>query len=265
MKVFVSCDMEGISGIPSWFAASDKNANYFEGRELMTADVNAVIAAAFDAGAEAVCIRDAHGSAQNLLASKLDPRAQLISGWSSPARMVGGIDAGFAAVVLVGYHARAGTADGLMCHTMTRAFRNVRINGVLLGEIGLSAMHAGHYGVPVVALTGDDAACREARELLPWVATATTKWALGRECARMLPPAQACERIAEAVREGLASVSRARPLTFDAPLRVEVEFTEVNDAARWENLPNATRIDSYVVIFEVFDGEQAAVFLGLVD
>ena len=265
MKVFVTCDMEGISGVPSWFAGSDKNPNYFEGRELMTADVNAVIAAAFDAGAEAVCVRDAHGSAQNLLATKLDPRAQLISGWASPARMCSGIDGSFGAVVLAGYHARAGTADGLMCHTMTRAIRNVRINGVLLGEIGVSATHAGHYGVPVVAMSGDDAACREARELMPWVSTATTKWALGRESARMLPPAQAREKIAEAVREGLANVGKAKPFTFDAPLRVEIEFNELTDAARWELLPNATRVDAYIVVFEVPDGEQVAVLLGLVD
>jgi len=264
VKLYLSCDMEGISGIPSWRLASSSRPNYAEGRRLMTGDVNAVIEAAFEAGADEVWVKDAHGSAHNLLIEELDDRAQVLQGWTEPAMMMSGLDDSFDAALLVGYHARAGTPDGLMCHTFSDHYRNVRVNGKVIGETGLSALHAGTLGVPIVALTGDDAVCREAAELMPWVATATVKWALAREAARMLPLPQARAAIREAVQLGLEALAagKAQPLRFDEPLRVEIDLAHGVEAYRLVQLHGAELVAPSTVAFEVENGEALARLIG---
>lgn len=264
MKVYLSCDMEGVSGIASWRAASSGKPNYPEGRKLMTADVNAAVAAAFEAGASEVLVQDAHGGAHNLLVEELDARAQVIQGWQNEPLMVAGIDDSFEAAVLLGYHARACTPDGLMCHTFSEAFLAVRVNGTVIGETGLSALHAGKHDVPVVAVTGDAAVAREAKELLPWVATATVKWALARECARMLPPPQARKLIAQAVAVGLQSAQSgsARPLSLAEPLQVEIDLAHAVEASRIVQLHGGRRLGPVTVGFELVNGEELARLIG---
>ncbi len=266
MKVYISCDMEGITGIPSWRAASSDKPNYAEGRRLMTGDVNAAVAAAFDAGATEVWVKDAHGSAHNLLVEDVDDRAQVIQGWAETPLMVAGIDESFDVAVLLGYHARAGTPDGLMCHTFSGGFRNVRVNGTVIGETGLSALHAGRYGVPVVAVTGDEALCREARELMPWVATAAVKWGLARESARLLGTGPARKLLRDAVSAGLdaARSGSVRALRLDEPLRVEVDLAQAVEAHRLVQLHGARRLSAATVAFEVPDGEALAALIGAI-
>lgn len=266
MKVYISCDMEGITGIPSWRAASSDKPNYAEGRRLMTGDVNAAIAAAFDAGATEVRVKDAHGSAHNLLVEDVDDRAQVIQGWADAPLMMAGIDESFDAAILLGYHARAGTPDGLMCHTFSSDFHNVRVNGTIIGETGLSALHAGRYGVPIVAVTGDEALCREARELMPWVTTAAVKWAMARESARLLGIGPARKLLREAVAAGLdASQSGSvQPLRLDEPLGVEIDLAQGVEAHRLVQLYGARRISPATVAFEVPDGEALAVLIGAI-
>ncbi len=264
MKVFISCDMEGISGISSWYLASRKQAAYQEGRRLMTAEVNVAVAACFDAGAKEVWVRDAHSSAHNIIVDQLDERATLIAGWPEPSAMVGEIDDSFDACILLGYHSMAGTRDGLMCHTMTERLKGVRVNGVAVGELGIAALNAGAHGVPVVAVTGDAAVCREAQQLMPWVKTATVKWALAREAARLLPLAEARRRVAEAVGAGIeaARAGQVKPLVFDTPLQVEVDFFLGLDAARAAAEHGGERLGSATVRFEVPDGVALAQLIG---
>ena len=266
MKVFISCDMEGISGISSWYLASRKQAAYQEGRRLLTAEVNVAVAACFDAGAEEVWVRDAHSSAHNIIVDQLDERAALIAGWPEVSGMVAEIDETFDACILLGYHSMAGTKDGLMCHTMTERLKAVRVNGTAVGELGIAALNAGAHGVPVVTVTGDAAVCREAEALLPWVKTATVKWAIAREAARMLPLSEARKRVAEAVAAGIeaARSGQAQPLVMQTPLQVEVDFFYGLDAANAAQEQGGERVGSAMVRFEVADGAALARLIGAI-
>ncbi len=260
MKVYISVDMEGITGIVSSEMTGSGRPLYNEGRELMVGDVNAAIAACFDAGAQEVWVKDAHAWALNVPIGKIDPRAQLISGWAAPACMVQGIDGSFDALILLGYHARAGSR-GILAHTMRGTIADVRISGRSIGEIGISALHAGKFRVPVVAVTGCQVACDEARQLMPWVKTAVVKYPFGRESARCLPPKAARELIHKAVSEGLAALGSddgPKPLDLGEPTAVEVRFTRADYADRAAAVPGVRRVDEVTVQFQAADGEELA-------
>ncbi|MGW5028333.1 M55 family metallopeptidase, partial [Streptomyces albidoflavus] len=179
-RILISVDMEGVSGIVHPRETHPDGYDYGRARALMTAEANAAVAGVLDAepGAE-VWVADAHGSYRNLLPEEVDRRARLVRGKPRPLGMLGGIDERTDAVLFVGYHVRAGAGPGVLAHTMSDALLDVRVDGRSLGEIGLNAAVAGHLGVPVVLLSGDDAACAEVRELVPGVRTVAVKEALG--------------------------------------------------------------------------------------
>ena len=145
MKVFVSADMEGITGIARAGMTESADRDYARARELMTGDVNAAIEGALAAGATEVWVKDAHAGANNLIVEKVLAPAQVIAGWTAETRMVGGVDDTFDAILLIGYHARAGTPAGTISHTMSGSLLNVWYNGVAVGESGISAADAGPF------------------------------------------------------------------------------------------------------------------------
>jgi D-amino peptidase len=216
----------------------------------MTGDVNAAINGAFEGGADEVVVSDGHWNARNVLIEELDPRARLNSGSPSPFAMLQSIDDRPTpdAVMLVGYHALAGTRKGVMDHTWSDVrVRSVQLNDHLVGEIGLNAALAAAYGVPVIALTGDNHACLEGQELLgPELEIAVVKNATGRYAAQCLPLAEARERICEAAaravlrfREGRA----ARPWVVAAPVRLVVDFVQTQHCDRAFLMPGSERLD----------------------
>src|SRR3990172_3210653 len=168
MKILISCDMEGISGIVDWDQVTPGTDEWQRCRRLMAGDANAAINGAFTAGAEAVTVSDAHWNMRSIELEQLDPRARLHSGSPSPFSMVQGIDdkPGYDALAFIGYHARAGAKKGVLCHTWSDKVAGVWLNGVEVGEIGLNAAVAGHYGVPVIAMSGGHTACLEGQTLL---------------------------------------------------------------------------------------------------
>lgn len=157
LKVYISSDMEGIAGLVSGTQVTGGERDYAVGRRLMIAETNAAIAAAFDAGATEVLVNDSHGSQTNLLAEELDRRAVLITGAPKPRGMMQGIDSTFDAVVFIGYHAQGSSIDAVLGHTYSGALKRVTLNGREVGEYGLNAAVAGHFGVPVVFIAGDKA------------------------------------------------------------------------------------------------------------
>lgn len=250
MKLLISCDMEGISGIVDWEQVTPGHAEYLSrGRKLMTDDVNAAIAGAFEGGATEVVVSDGHWDARNILIEDLDSRARLNSGSPSPFAMMQSIDDTPPpdAVMLVGYHATSGTKKAVLDHTWSdQRIRAVFLNDRLVGEIGLNAALAGHYGVPVIALTGDQHACAEAQDLLgPELEIAVVKNATGRYAAQCLPLAEARQRICEAAARAMAKFSAGqapKPWVVLTPVRVTVEFVYTQHTDRAFLMPGTERL-----------------------
>ncbi|WP_228923458.1 M55 family metallopeptidase [Streptomyces sp. DH7] len=226
MKILISVDMEGISGIVHSTETNPEGYDYQRGRELMTADANAVVAGVLDADPTAeVLVADAHGTFRNLLPEQLDRRARLVRGKPRALNMLAGLDEETDAALFVGYHVRAGEGPGVLAHTMNGEILDVRVAGRSLGEIGLNAAMAGHLGVPVVLLSGDDAACAEMNALVPATVTVPVKEALGMAAAVTLHPEEARDRLRRAAADAVARRAAIEPLTLaTAPMYVEVDL-----------------------------------------
>jgi len=176
MKILIAADMEGITGVVDSNQTNLSHAEYGRFRRLMTGDVNAAIRGAFDAGADEVVVSDGHWFNLNILIEELDPRARLNTGSPRPFSMVEGVQHGVDGVLFVGYHARVGTQDAILDHTWSSGrVDGVWLNGEIVGEIGLNAAVCGHFGAPVLMISGDQTACAEATALLGDVETAIVK------------------------------------------------------------------------------------------
>jgi len=256
MNVYVSVDMEGCAGIVHREQTDPKGFDYELGRRAMAEEANAAIAGAFDAGAVRVVVADGHGGngMRNLRLHDLDPRAEVVTG--SPRRLgqLEGIDGGFDALLLVGYHTRHGRA-GVLSHTTNgQAVGDLWVNGSVVGEVGLNALLAGSFGVPTALVTGDDLTCAEAARDAPGCETVTVKWALGRYAARCLAPSVA----GAAVRRGAAAaVARAATLTpvalpaaaGAAPVEIRLRFKETGSAESAARMLGAGLVDDDTVAF----------------
>ncbi len=240
--VYISADMEGIAGL----SATDDPLS----RRLMTAEVNAAIQGAFDAGATRVVVNDAHGGHNNLLQDQLDPRVTLLRGDLKPYGMMQGLDASFSAAVFIGYHAKAGQQGGFLAHTGSGRTADLRVNGVSVGEGGMNALYAAWYGVPVVFVAGDSMAVEEMRELVPGVGGAAVKTGIWNRAVRTISPDSA----RAAIRRGMADALRNRRgghPAMTAPFRVELRYTNALYADIAEGIPGVDRVDATTVGFEV--------------
>ncbi|MFF8505137.1 M55 family metallopeptidase [Streptomyces anulatus] len=225
MRLLISADMEGISGIVHPTETNPDRYDYERGRTLMTADTNAVVAGVLDAEPMAeVRVADAHGPFRNLLPEELDRRAHLVRGKPRPLGMLGELDGQTDAVLLVGYHARAGGGPAVLAHTMNDGILDVRVAGRSMGEIGLNTAMAGYLDVPVVLLSGDDRACAEMHDLVPAAVTVAVKQALGQAAAVTLHPEEARERLRRAAAEAITRRALVSPLALAGPLEVEVDL-----------------------------------------
>ena len=249
MKILISADMEGISGIVDWEQVRPGHTEYLSrGRQLMTGDVNAAVNGAFEGGANEVVVSDGHWDARNILIEQLDPRARLNSGTPSPFSMLQSIDDTPTpdALVLIGYHAMAGTKKAILDHTWSDTrVRAVFLNDRPVGEIGLNAAVAAEYGVPLIALSGDQHACAEGQDLLgPTLEIAAVKNATGRYAAQCLPLPEARERICEAVARSVTHLrsGQSPPLyVVPAPVRLAVEFMQTQHTDRAFLIPGTER------------------------
>jgi len=242
MKVLISVDMEGITGVVSQSHTSSSHAEYQRFRKLMTADANAAIEGALAAGATDIVVNDSHADMDNILVEELNPAARLISGSPKPFSMMEGVGSDVEAVFLVGYHARAGSAPAIHDHTWTGSVFQASLNGKPMGEIMLNAALAGHFNAPVVLVTGDQLATAEARELLGDVETVTVKIAVGRNAADCLPPAKTAPIIRRAAQKALER--KHAPLDIKRPITLGIEFWRSVQAERAELMPGARRTGS---------------------
>ena len=256
LKVFISADMEGISGIVHGDQTTPGTPEYTDGRKWMAEDVNAAVAGALEAGATEVVVNDSHGSMRNINPDDLHPRAILISGSPKPLSMMQGIDASFAACLFIGYHAKAGTEDAILDHTISGSVvRAIKVNGVELPELGLNAAIAGYYGIPVIFISGDTAVCRQAREVLGKdVVAVAVKEAFGRLAAKLVPMAEARRMITAGVKDALAEIGKIKPFKMAAPFRFELGYHVSAQADMGAMLlPNVKRQDARTLVFTADD------------
>ena len=259
MKVLISADMEGVSGIVHPSETNPGGHDYERGRALMIAEVNAAVAGVLEAVPSAsVLVADAHGPYRNLLPEDLDRRARLVRGRPRPLGMLAGLDTDTAAVLLIGYHARAGTHQAVLAHTISDAVLDVRVDGRPLGETGLNTALAGHHGAPVVLLTGDDAACTELRELVPAAATVAVKQALGQNAAVALHPEEARDQIHRAAAKAIRRAAHVPVLDLPGPLHVQVDLANPATLDLATLIPGVTRTpQARTVAFTAQDMAQA--------
>jgi D-amino peptidase len=237
MRVLIMCDMEGVSGIVVWEQVEGGKPMYEEGRKLYTEEINAAVRGAKAAGATEIVVVDCHGAGggwtfNSLVPELLDPDCDWVAHhtWSRYTEL---LEQGCDACLLVGMHARAGTPDGVLCHTIsTTTWRNLWFNDDLVGESGINAALCGHYGCPILLVTGDEATCREVRELLGDGLTAVAvKRGLSRYSARQIPPVRARQMIEAGAREALHNLTAVRPYVPAKPTTISVELGTVDTAA----------------------------------
>ena len=272
MKILIATDMEGITGVTTWDQVTPGHAEYVRFRRQMTEDVNAAIRGAFDGGASEVIVADGHWNASNILIEELDPRARLNSGSPSPFSMMEGINESMSGVMFVGYHARNGTPNAVLDHTWSRmTVANVWLNDLLTGEYGLNAAVAGHFGVPVIMVTGDQTACAQVVEQLGDMETAIVKQASSRFAAECLAPAVTREMIclsAQRAVERLAQGDAPEPFVLDTPVTVTIEFFTSDMADRATRIPFTKREGTRVSLTapemaSAYNGFRAMVMLAL--
>ncbi len=230
MRVHIISDMEGVAGIVKWEQTTGGEALYEEGRKLYTQEINAAVRGAKAAGATEIVVMDCHGAGKgwtfnSLIPEDLDPDCEWVvqNEWTEYTEF---LEQGCDAALFVAMHARAGVADGVMNHTVSgRAWANLSFNGTLVGETGINAALCGTWGCPVLLVTGDDASCREGRELLgDGLTTVAVKRGIGARSARNVAPQRARQLIEEGASTALADLGAVAPYDPGRPCEIRVEY-----------------------------------------
>jgi D-amino peptidase len=257
MDVYISMGLTGVAGVVSSGQVTPGTRAWRSARVLMTREANAAVTGAITAGAQRIIVNDAHARMNNLMLEDLDPRVECSIGYPKPFGMMAGITNRFGACCLLGYHGGAGSAPAILDHTLSaRIFRAVRLNGVRQTETTLNAGLAGHHGVPVVLVTGDEATCAEARTALgSEIHTVATKAAFGSGAAYCLHPSIARERIEKAAHEALgrAMSGQVEPYRVPAPYLLECDTTTTLAADYASTIPGVERTAGRTLRFSADD------------
>ncbi len=253
MKVYISADIEGITGITHDDQTFGTSSDYMQGRKWMTADVNAAIDGAIKAGADEIFVKDAHGNGRNIFLDDLRKEAYLIAGWDVMGSMVQSIDDSFDALILIGYHSMVGTENGVLAHTMTGIVKQLSVNGKAIGEPELSSLTAGHYGVPIVFIAGDQTATKELCGFVGEIPHVITKYGMGRTTGRLVHPELNQEAITEGVYEALTNRSKFEPFQMERPLRMSLKLSKTIMADLISLIPNVQKISADEVMYEAKD------------
>jgi D-amino peptidase len=253
VKVLISADMEGVTGVTVPDDVNPGTAAFERFRRLFMHDVNAAVAGAFDGGATEVVVNEGHNTMRNLMLEDLDERAHLISGGHKPLIMVEGIDRDVDLAFFVGYHAPFGAAGVLSHMFLGKGVVDLRLNGDTCSEGRLNAMLAGSFGVPVGLVTGDDAACADAARFIPGVRTVAVKEAIDRYAAICLPPARTGPMIRDAAAAACRGADAHRPLVGEPPFTWEMFLTNPSAAGRAALVPGVERVDERTVTWSSDD------------
>jgi D-amino peptidase len=265
LKIYVSADMEGIAGVVTGDQLGPQGFEYERFRGFMTNEILAAIEGARAAGATAFLVSDSHGNGENLLVERFPRDVEIVRSWPRPLAMMEGIDGTFGAALFVGYHASTTNLEGVRAHTMSSAnVADIRLNGVSVPEAGLNAAIAGHFGVPVVLITGDDAIVKEAQALLGPIEGAVVKWAISFHAAKTLTPEASCDLIREKARVAVARARQQKPWRVSEPVTLEVRFKNYRPSQLLAYLPSVERTDAHSIRYRARDVLEASRFLEFV-
>jgi D-amino peptidase len=266
LKVHISVDMEGIAGVVTGEQLGPAGFEYGRFREFMTREALAAVEAAKAAGATDIVVADSHGNGQNLLIEQFPADVRVIRSWPRRLGMVAGIDDGVNAAIFIGYHAGTNNASGVRAHTFSSAnLTRVALNGANVTEGSWNAAIAGHFGVPIVMMSGDDAAIAEVQKVVGQLEAAETKRSLGFHAALTITPQAAVSRIRERVAAAFARLQQFKPLKVQTPVTVDVSFKHYLPAEVLAYLPLFERTDSHSIRFRAKDMAEASAvmtFLG---
>lgn len=263
MKVLISADAEGITGIFKKSQVTPGRPDYSQFRGLMAHDVNAAICGAFEGGATEVVVNDSHNYDDNLLLADLDPRASLMSGTDKPMIMAEGLDESVDALMLVGYHSRKG-AKGVISHTYYYPIvSEATVNGVPFGEAEFVACMAGYYGIPTVLITGDDCVTSYTGKQIPGIRTAVVKKVIGNGSAQLYHPERTGEMIRAAAKEAVENCRSIAPMKVEGPMTLTITFAAATMAAHACKVTGFTlsgeaenkvvyRCDDYLALYKAF-------------
>ena len=251
--------MEGVAGIVKWQQTTGGDPMYEEGRRLYTEEINAAVRAAKAAGATEIVVMDCHGaggawSFNSLVPELLDPACEFVvqEHWTEYTAF---LESGCDAALFVGMHAKAGTPDGVLSHTVHgQAWRELRFNGVAVGETGINAALCGNWGCPVLLVTGDRAVCREARELLgEGLTTVEVKEGLGRFSARQIPAIRARVLIEEGAKSAMKDLKAVEPYDPGRPCEIEIEFMSPDRVVEFRNRRGVEQRDAMTLVSRADD------------
>jgi D-amino peptidase len=265
LKVHISVDMEGVVGVVTAEQLAPTGFEYGRFREFMTKEALAAIEGAKAAGATELVIADAHGNGQNLLIDQFPPEAKIIRSWPRRLGMVAGMDETIDAAIFIGYHAGTNNPSGVRAHTFSSAnLTRVALNGVNVTEGSWNAAIAGHFNVPVVMISGDDAAIAEVRKAVGNIEGAETKRSLGFHSAMTLTPQAAYALIGQRVRAAFARRGEFKPYKVQTPVTVDVSFKNYMPAEILAYLPMFERTDSHSIRFRAKDMVEASAIMNFI-
>ncbi|MGH9326170.1 MAG: M55 family metallopeptidase [Terriglobia bacterium] len=248
-KVYMVTDMEGVDGIAGlWEEQCDpfRSPRWAESQKLLTDEVNAAVDGLFAGGATEVVVADLHDSSRSLSVATIDSRAQLIQGRGLPPTL--GLDATYSAVIFIGQHPMAGATNGILSHTQDFSIQNIWVNNKLVGELGERTMLAGYFGVPVIMLSGDKAACDELLDLVPNAECAAVKFGFSRTAGRMLSHPAALKLIREKTQRAMERLPEIKPYRVSNPVEVKIQFT-VTGINSYRPRGNPERVDDRTYIY----------------
>ncbi len=248
MKIAIITDLEGTAGVVDFESQTYPGARYFEQAKLLaTEEVNAACAGAFQAGAEKVLVIDGHGPG-GLLPEKIHEKALLLHG--RPVSRFWFMDEPWDALFLLGHHAMNGTEKGNLNHTYSsKTVVNMWLNEKKIGEIGINIYLAGWFGIPTILVTGDEAACQEAKQYVPEIEQAVVKWGVNRTCAISLSHKAACELIRKAANRAVKNIKKYQPVKMKGKCSLVIEFLSSADAFVWQQRREAEKVNPTTVRF----------------
>jgi D-amino peptidase len=259
VRVHIISDMEGVAGIVRWEQVTGGDPMYEEGRRLYTEEINAAVRGARAAGATEIVVMDCHGAGKgwsfnSLIPDQLDPSCEFVvqQEWTEYTEF---LEHGCDAALFVGMHARAGTPDGVMNHTVSgQQWQNLWFNGTLVGETGINAALCGTWSCPVVLVTGDEAVCEEGRELLgPGLTTVAVKKGIGQLAARQVAAQRARQLIEDGAKRALANVDAVPPYDPGRPSEITVEFKVTDLPAKLARRPGVELVDARKIVSRADD------------
>ena len=265
VKVYISADMEGITGVVSGDQLGPTGFEYTRFREYMTAEVLAAMQGAREAGATEFVISDSHGNGESLLIDRFPANTTIVRSFPRPLMMMQGIDSTFDAAIFIGYHSATTSATGVRAHTISSALlTRVALNGTPMSEAGINAAIAAHYGVPVVMISGDDAIVSQARQQLGNIEGAVVKRAISFHSAATMTPEAGQALIRERAKAAVTRRAELRQTPTTKPITLEVSFKNYRPVELLSYLPNVLRIDAHTIRFVGRDMVEVSKFLEFV-